>query len=403
MTTATVTPPPPPSTTTTTAAAPAAAAKPAKPAAAAPTTESPLPTDTQLFLRSLHLREAGQPLFFAAVTVLLCMPDLFDLASPASVLPAAVRGVLADVPGLGAALGHVHAASLALRAMWASMVEYWGVEGFMTIALFLWTTALYWTHALLLGVLDVSLRFPSTALGRFALAHKIQDGKLVSSRDWVKCALVVLRNQVFINIPYGLVLFKYAYPAALQYHHGLSTAAAATSWAASLPSAATVARDLAICAGIEELLFYSSHRLFHWGPLYRAFHKQHHEFTAPVGLAATYAHPVEHLLSNLTPVLGGIVLFAMHPFSALVWVTLAITTTVHTHSGYELFGWPSARKHDWHHYAFIYQFGVSGVVDTFFGTDGGDRYRRYVHKYDQRVAAVKSGAMDADEAERKFQ
>ncbi len=34
-------------------------------------------------------------------------------------------------------------------------------------------------------------------------------------------------------------------------------------------------------------------------------HKFHHDFKQPFGIASVYAHPVEHVLSNLLPVLAG--------------------------------------------------------------------------------------------------
>lgn len=40
------------------------------------------------------------------------------------------------------------------------------------------------------------------------------------------------------------------------------------------------------------------HRLFHHPSLYKKFHKQHHEWTAPIGVVATYAHPLEHMVSE---------------------------------------------------------------------------------------------------------
>ncbi|ORZ40450.1 hypothetical protein BCR44DRAFT_1399553 [Catenaria anguillulae PL171] len=292
-----------------------------------------------------------------------------------------------------------------MRATWAAWVTSMGVGGFMTYGLFVWTTALYYTHAGILGLLDVSLRYPQSALGRWAKAHKIQDAKLVTGADWFKCLKVVVRNQLTINIPWVCCTSASCTPGRLRACSGgdanvLDVEGKGTTWAATMPSAAQVGKEFLVCALVEELLFYSSHRLFHWGPLYKRFHKIHHEFTAPIGLAATYAHPLEHTLSNLTPVLLGPALFGMHPLSAFVWITLAITTTIHTHSGYELYGWPTARKHDWHHYAFIYQFGVSGVVDKWLGTDGGERYRRYVHRYDERVRMVREGKGTPEEADR---
>lgn len=46
-----------------------------------------------------------------------------------------------------------------------------------------------------------------------------------------------------------------------------------------VPSLATIGLQIVQCMLIMEVWFYSAHRLFHWGPLYRRFHKRHHEFT----------------------------------------------------------------------------------------------------------------------------
>ena len=48
-------------------------------------------------------------------------------------------------------------------------------------------------------------------------------------------------------------------------------------------------------------------------------HKFHHEWTAPVGVASIYAHPLEHLLSNLLPVFIGP--FIMKSHLATMWVS----------------------------------------------------------------------------------
>lgn len=47
---------------------------------------------------------------------------------------------------------------------------------------------------------------------------------------------------------------------------------------------------------IEDFWEYWTHRLLHWGPLYRSIHKQHHEFQAPFGIVGEYAHPAETMI-----------------------------------------------------------------------------------------------------------
>ncbi|KNE55368.1 hypothetical protein AMAG_01268 [Allomyces macrogynus ATCC 38327] len=331
-----------------------------------------LPSNFEInVLRPMMPRESLFHTAVAAVVVVFFKPEWIAMAAPV-----------------------VYDAVMSMRAAWTALAARHGLAWIMTVDLFLLTTASYWLHALALGVLDWSLRYPTSALGRFALQHKIQDAKIVPWRDWVKCAKTVLFNQIILNPIVGYLF--------MQLHASRVPCVSeveCNAWAATIPDAATVARDLVIFIVVEEVLFYWSHRLFHWAPLYKAVHKQHHEFTAPIGLAATYAHPVEHALSNLGPVLLGPVVMGSHPLTTGLWTVVAIATTIHTHSGYELWGMPSARKHDWHHYAFIYQFGVLGLLDAVCGTEGGDRWRRYVRRYDARQEVEKVEGDDKLKAE----
>ena len=43
---------------------------------------------------------------------------------------------------------------------------------------------------------------------------------------------------------------------------------------------------------------YAISRMLHHPFLYKRVHKQHHEWTAPIGIAALYSHPVEQLSVN---------------------------------------------------------------------------------------------------------
>jgi methylsterol monooxygenase len=40
-------------------------------------------------------------------------------------------------------------------------------------------------------------------------------------------------------------------------------------------------------------------RLLHIPLIYKHVHKLHHEWTAPIGIEAVYAHPFEYVFSNL--------------------------------------------------------------------------------------------------------
>ncbi len=119
---------------------------------------------------------------------------------------------------------------------------------------------------------------------------------------------------------------------------------------------------------IEDIGFYYAHRLLHHRSLYKHIHKKHHEFTAPCGLAAVYAHPVEHLVCNLTPLLLGPLLMRSHLLTTWLWLAVATINTINSHSGYNLPHLPAAQGHDDHHSLFSVNYGISGFFDWLHGT-----------------------------------
>lgn len=91
-------------------------------------------------------------------------------------------------------------------------------------------------------------------------------------------------------------------------------------------------------------------RLLHSPRLYKHIHKIHHEWTAPIGIISVYAHPLEHLLSNIIPPAIGPVLMGSHIATAWVWYCFAIASTINAHCGYHFPFFPSPEAHDYHHY-----------------------------------------------------
>jgi len=134
-----------------------------------------------------------------------------------------------------------------------------------------------------------------------------------------------------------------------------------------LPTARDLARDIAVWMAVEEVVFYHFHRLFHTNKrLYAAIHKLHHTWTAPISYVAIYSNPVEHVLCNLLPLVLGPVLCGSHVLAILVFVFIGLLHTLAVHSGY----WfcDDNGMHDEHHAKFNVNFGVSGVLDAWYGT-----------------------------------
>jgi len=152
---------------------------------------------------------------------------------------------------------------------------------------------------------------------------------------------------------------------------------------------------------VEEIFFYYTHRLLHHPRLYKHIHKTHHEWTAPIGVVSIYAHPFEHVVSNLLPPLLGPLLCGSHIATAWLWYALALGSTTIAHCGYHFPFFPSPEAHDFHHLKFTQNYGVLGVLDRLHGTDSIFRQSKAYERHFMMLSLVPVRQLIPDDPKRE--
>lgn len=160
-----------------------------------------------------------------------------------------------------------------------------------------------------------------------------------------------------------------------------------------IPSYGILFRDYIRAHIFNDIGFYFTHRALHHPIFYTTFHKQHHDYKGTISIAAEYANPVESLLSNVIPSLGGVLFFKSHPLVICTWLAMRLRETYEAHSGYcfqgsvmdnlGLMNSVNAIHHDHHHTANQGNFGalyldyIFGTMDSFVKAGG---YQGYLEK-----------------------
>ncbi|KAJ3185772.1 C-4 sterol methyl oxidase [Gaertneriomyces sp. JEL0708] len=214
--------------------------------------------------------------------------------------------------------------------------------------------------------------FPYFVMDQFPYfkKYKIQDTKENDSAAYWKCVKYVILCQLFLQLPM-LMLF-----------HPVATSMGMKFLEVPFPSISTVVLSCIFCLIVEDAYHYWVHRAMHYGALYKYIHKMHHEYSAPFGIAAEYAHPIEVLVLGQGFFLGPAILLAagvdVHVITMAWWMGLRLFETVDVHCGYDfpwsvhnwMPFWGGSDFHDYHHMAFVSNFSSSfRWWDWMFGTD----------------------------------
>ncbi|KAK8090905.1 C-4 sterol methyl oxidase [Apiospora phragmitis] len=222
----------------------------------------------------------------------------------------------------------------------------------------------------------------------FLNKYKIQNQKIPTMKEQWECASLVLLSHFTVELP-QIWLF---HPIATYF---------GMDYGVPFPPLWKMAMHIAIFFVMEDTWHYWLHRALHHGPLYKNIHKLHHTYSAPFGLAAEYASPLEVMLLALgsvgSPILWVSLTGDLHLFTMYVWIVGRLFQAIDSHSGYDfpwslrhfLPFWAGAEHHDIHHERFIGNYASSFrwwdyMLDTESGPEAAKRRR------ERKMAALKA-------------
>lgn len=188
--------------------------------------------------------------------------------------------------------------------------------------------------------------------------YKLQAQKMPTLKEQWDCAAIVLISHFTAELPQ----IWFFHPVAMYF---------GVEYGVPFPPAWKIALQVAVFFVMEDTWHYWFHRCLHYGPLYKYIHKMHHTYSAPFGLAAEYASPIETMLLGFGVVGSPVIVLSitgdLHIITMYVWILLRLWQAIDAHSGYDfpwslrhfLPVWAGADHHDVHHEKFIGNYSSS--------------------------------------------
>lgn len=227
----------------------------------------------------------------------------------------------------------------AIRSRWEAVYDRFTPEQLVSVVPLVILLVAYWV----VGLLHLALDY--TRLPAFLYKYKIQKSERASLKPAMVWTLFknVLFSQCFIFLPMAL-LMGYFYSKDSIYGITVSR---------DLPDPMDMLKHFGVFLLCEEVMFFYAHWALHQPIFYSKIHKIHHQFTAPIALAAIYAHPAEVILGNIIPMITGPILCKTHVLTYMLWTVVGIVGTSVHHCGYR-FPWTlpfdhQPEFHDYHH------------------------------------------------------
>ena len=213
--------------------------------------------------------------------------------------------------------------------------------------LFLVHVTVYWTACLFFSIISEYLHTSNNKV-----YHIVAEKRAQNAPPWgkIKLAIIVSAINQLISYPVIYGLINNCVDSELNY------------------SVKDYGLQFMVFTAIADQWFYWTHRAMHRVKfLYNNIHYIHHQWTYPIAVRTIYAHPVEHIITNVGTLIVPPLIWSSSLEFLMFWVGVATFNAVAGHSGIH-FPVFTNEKHDLHHRYLNCNYGTFGLSDRMFGT-----------------------------------